>query len=166
MNMATYRNLAHRPARPALNRGRVQVACRRALLALGRAGSTSEVIAWTCARWSPAEKEGSKAEDGIWFRRRQKRFQLCFARNSSRWTSRAATHSLKREPRPGFPTGGVSEAPPSRFPSCLRSAILAARHAASDSLRIVSAVRSVVFAISLVPCMRVCPNSLVWSAST
>jgi hypothetical protein len=50
MNMETYPNLAHRPARPALNRGRVQVACRRALLALGRAGSTSEVIAWTCAR--------------------------------------------------------------------------------------------------------------------
>jgi hypothetical protein len=53
-----------------------------------------------------------------------------------------------------------------RFHLCLRSAILAARHAALDSLRIVSAVRSVVFAISLVPCVRVCPNSLVWSAST
>jgi hypothetical protein len=38
-----------------------------------------------------------------------------------------------------------------RFHSCLRSAILAARHAASDSLRIVPAVRSVVIAISLVP---------------
>ncbi len=38
--------------------------------------------------------------------------------------------------------------------------------AASDRLRIVSAVRSVVFAISLEPCMRVCPNSLVWLAST
>jgi DNA-binding protein HU-beta len=59
MNMATYRNLAHRPARPALNRGRVQVACRRALLALGRAGSTSEVIAWTCARTRTAGRPGS-----------------------------------------------------------------------------------------------------------
>jgi hypothetical protein len=58
----------------------------------------------TVARWSPAEKEGSNAEDGIWFRRRQKRFQLCFVRNSSRWTSRAATHSLKRDP-PGIPNG-------------------------------------------------------------
>jgi len=49
---------------------------------------------------APAEKEGSKAEDGIWFRRRQKRFQLCFVRNSSRWASRAACHPPKREPRP------------------------------------------------------------------
>jgi hypothetical protein len=68
----------------------------------------------TVARWSPAEKEGSKAEDGIWFRRRQKRFQLCFVRNSSRWTSRAATHSLTRTP-PDSQSGPVSEAPPS-FP--------------------------------------------------
>jgi hypothetical protein len=70
----------------------------------------------------------------------------------------------KTRTRPGFRAGSRKHL--LRFPSCLRSAIPAARHAASDSLRIVSAVRSVVFAISLVPCMRVCPNSLVWSAST
>src|SRR5262249_49389817 len=33
------------------------------------------------ACWSPADGKSSKPEDGIWFRRRQKRFHLCFLRN-------------------------------------------------------------------------------------
>src|SRR5262249_41003991 len=45
-------------------------------------------------RWSSAEKEGSKAGDGIWFRRSQKkRVQFCFVRNSPR-------ELIKRGPRP------------------------------------------------------------------
>jgi hypothetical protein len=47
--MPNPRNLARRPAKPALNRGRVQRLARRALLALDIA-STSDVLAWTCAR--------------------------------------------------------------------------------------------------------------------
>src|SRR6516164_5636016 len=47
--MPNARNLARKPAKPALNRGRVQRLARRALLALGRA-STSEVLKWTCVR--------------------------------------------------------------------------------------------------------------------
>jgi hypothetical protein len=41
------RNLARRPAKPALNRGRVQRLAKRALLVLGTA-STSEILEWTC----------------------------------------------------------------------------------------------------------------------
>jgi hypothetical protein len=47
--MANLRNLALRPAKPALNRGRVQRLARRALIVLGIA-STSEVMEWTCCR--------------------------------------------------------------------------------------------------------------------
>jgi len=47
--MPNSRNLARSPAKPALNRGRVQRLARRALLALGTA-STSEVLDWTCVR--------------------------------------------------------------------------------------------------------------------
>jgi hypothetical protein len=43
------RNLARRPAKPALNRGRVQRLAKRALLVLG-AASTSEILEWTCCR--------------------------------------------------------------------------------------------------------------------
>src|SRR5262245_25895648 len=45
MKWQRYPNLAARPARPALDNGRVQRAARRALLALGEA-STSEVSRW------------------------------------------------------------------------------------------------------------------------
>jgi hypothetical protein len=41
-----HRNLSHRPAKPALNRGRVQQAALRALWAL-REASTSQVLTWT-----------------------------------------------------------------------------------------------------------------------
>jgi hypothetical protein len=44
------RNLAHRLAKPALNRGRIQKLARRALLVLGGNATTSEVIEWTCCR--------------------------------------------------------------------------------------------------------------------
>ena len=45
---AAFRNLVHRPAKPALNRGRVQRLAQRALLALGGTATTSQVIGWTC----------------------------------------------------------------------------------------------------------------------
>jgi hypothetical protein len=51
---------------------------------IGRIFSLPFFLAHPVAHWSPAEREGSKAEDGIWFRRRQKRFQLCFVRNFPR----------------------------------------------------------------------------------
>src|SRR5262249_21805819 len=46
---AALRNLSRRLSKPALGRGRVQRACRRALWAHGEC-STSEVIAWAYAR--------------------------------------------------------------------------------------------------------------------
>jgi hypothetical protein len=56
MNMQTLpqkprsrRNLSRRPPQPALGRGRIQVACRRALWTLGTV-STSDVIEWAYAR--------------------------------------------------------------------------------------------------------------------
>jgi hypothetical protein len=51
---------------------------------IGRISSLLFLLSHPSASWSPAETEGSKAEDAIWFRRRQKWFQLCFVRNSSR----------------------------------------------------------------------------------
>jgi hypothetical protein len=44
------RNLAHRPAAPALGNGRVQRLAQRALLVLGGKATTSQVIEWTCCR--------------------------------------------------------------------------------------------------------------------
>jgi hypothetical protein len=49
MNAAKLRNLAARPAKPALNRGSIQVRARRALRALGEA-STSQIGEWTHPR--------------------------------------------------------------------------------------------------------------------
>jgi hypothetical protein len=48
---------------------------------IGRISSLLFLLSHPSASWSPAETEGSKAEDAIWFRRRQKWFQLCFVRN-------------------------------------------------------------------------------------
>jgi len=47
---AALRNLAHRPAKPALNRGRIQILVQRALLTLNGTATTSQVIGWTCCR--------------------------------------------------------------------------------------------------------------------
>jgi hypothetical protein len=47
--MANLGNLSRRPAKPALNRGRVQRGALRALWALGTA-STSEIATWTHPR--------------------------------------------------------------------------------------------------------------------
>src|SRR6266702_539179 len=44
------RNLSRRLPKPAQGRGRVQVACRRALVMYGGMASTSDVIAWAYAR--------------------------------------------------------------------------------------------------------------------
>jgi hypothetical protein len=52
------RNLALRPAKPALNRGRVQVRARRALLVLGSA-STSQIMEWTHPRGRRRENSRS-----------------------------------------------------------------------------------------------------------
>jgi hypothetical protein len=49
MTTANLGNLARRPARPALGRGRVQVLVRRALRALGEA-NTSEIMRWAYCR--------------------------------------------------------------------------------------------------------------------
>ena len=44
------RNLAQRPAAPALGNGRVQRLAQRALLVLGGKATTSQVIEWACCR--------------------------------------------------------------------------------------------------------------------
>jgi hypothetical protein len=62
--MANLRNLARRPANPALGRGRVQRLARRALLVLGTA-STSDVIAWTCCG---KRHRGERIHMGLWNR--------------------------------------------------------------------------------------------------
>jgi hypothetical protein len=56
--MANLRNLNRRPAKPALNRGAVQLRARWALWALGGMASTSEVMEWTHVR---ARLHGPKA---------------------------------------------------------------------------------------------------------
>jgi hypothetical protein len=48
---------------------------------IGRIFSLLFLLSHPSPGWSLAEKEGSKAEDRIWFRRRRKQFQLCFVRN-------------------------------------------------------------------------------------
>jgi hypothetical protein len=48
--MANLGNLSRRPAKPALNRGRVQRGALRALWALNGEATTSEVAEWTHAR--------------------------------------------------------------------------------------------------------------------
>jgi hypothetical protein len=50
IEMANLRNLSRRPAKPALNRGRVQRGALRALWALDGEATTSEVAEWTHAR--------------------------------------------------------------------------------------------------------------------
>src|SRR5215831_14588761 len=51
-------------------------------------GRIFSLLVFLSACWSPAESKGSNAEDEIWFRGRQKRFQSCFVRNSPGWKSR------------------------------------------------------------------------------
>jgi RNase P/RNase MRP subunit POP5 len=48
--MGTYRNLAHRLARPAAGRGRIQQAARRVLLLLGGEATTRDAAAWAYCR--------------------------------------------------------------------------------------------------------------------
>jgi hypothetical protein len=50
MNKATYRNLAHRPARPAFSHGRIQKAARRVLLLLDGQATTRDVVDWGYCR--------------------------------------------------------------------------------------------------------------------
>jgi hypothetical protein len=50
IEMANLRNLSRRPAKPALNRGRVQRGALRALWALDGEATTSEIAEWTHAR--------------------------------------------------------------------------------------------------------------------
>lgn len=51
-----WRNLSHRPARPAADSGRVQVRARRALRVLGTA-STTEVLRWTHRSATPRRRD-------------------------------------------------------------------------------------------------------------
>jgi hypothetical protein len=48
--MRTYRNLAHRLARPATGRGRIQKAARRVLLLLDGEATTRDVVDWGYCR--------------------------------------------------------------------------------------------------------------------
>src|SRR5262249_37090480 len=67
------------------------------------------------ACWSPAERKCSKAGTKYGFVAGKKWFQLCFVRNSPRWTSRRLCHSQNENPVRGRWAG-------SREPSCTAGA--------------------------------------------
>jgi hypothetical protein len=66
------------------------------------------------ARWSPAERQGSKVEDEYGFVEGKKRFQLCFVRNSPVGRGGGVSLAKTRTPPP-FPGAGSRSPHGSRF---------------------------------------------------
>jgi hypothetical protein len=85
---------------------------------IGRIFSLLFLLSHPSPVWSSAERKGSKAQAGIWFRRRQKRFQLCFVRNFTAVDEPAVCHSPKQEPRPVPQGRGLGN--PARYPRHIR----------------------------------------------